>query len=640
MATTTQTLAQYYHPSMVVNLRLRFDEALNVTIIEQPDPDSVVDLVTGRLDDATKLSRPLILDGAGDKLSHVVGRIPKNASIELNGYRQAGTFEMTLDWQDLPIDPRAIRSIGVEIYLGVVRPEAFARGIVKQDPDGRRSSILDITNRPPMLVGVVDAGSAEFAEDGTCTVHLSGRDLRGILLDGKVDPRIFENLDLTKNIVNVVQQIISKHPYGAKIIVDANADDWNNLAPGEFGPAQPVADNSGQFGPSGVLFATNIPSPGTRDGITRVRRGADGQGSTSAPPADSGKISFWDLVTRYCFLVGAVPYFVGETLRIRPSRALYDHTKKFYDPRIPTPFANGQPRMVDDGNPATKKPIQIRRFVYGRNLKSLKFERKFAGEKVPTIEVVSVATDSSKRGASGKLIKGRWPDNTGATPKKTKVIDKAKTTGVAPSGKVSEQDILRIPVAGLTTVAACQLVAKSIYEEVGRGEMGGSASTKDLASFGGDYTDPDMLSMLPGDPVECTTDVRALSSRSPLVSSVVNNARMSFDEAVKDIYLRTGDLNMSRVLVATARGMVVELQSVFRTNTVKYSFSAGSTPSVGIDFDFQNYVEARADVGPTLGANQNAPGKASTPRRSKAAPTITVDQKTLDQLAKDNPGTG
>lgn len=628
---------QLYHPSVVVNLRIRFDEALNVVQTQQPDPESVIDLVTGRLDSPTPLSRPLFLDGAGDKLSHVVGRQPLNMSVEKNGYRQAGTFDMVLDWRDLPIDPRAIRAIGVEVYMGVVSPQDFAAGITKADPDGRRRSIIDITRRKPLLVGVADTGSVEFNEDGTCRVHISGRDLRGLLLDAKVDPRIFENLDLKKNIVNVVQQIISKHPYGQNIVVDANPDDWNTLQPGEFGPEQPqpvsgstvsVPSNLGAAAIGAgaaaavaqavsILYATNIPSPGTKDGITRVRRGADGQTSTSAPPAAGEKISFWDLITRYCFLVGAIPYFVGETLRIRPSRSLYDYTKPTYDPRIPTPFANGQPRVIDDGNPAQKKPIKIRRFVWGRNLKTLKYERKFAGTKVPTIEVISVDTGSKARGA-GKLIKGRWPDNTSVDPKKNKIVAKAKTTGVAPSGKSADTDVLRIPVAGLSSAAAAQQIAKNIYEEVGRGEMGGSASTKDLASFGGDYTDPDMLWMEPGDPVEVATDIRALSSKAPLVHTVVDNARRSYEEAVQEVTNRVGDANMARVLVATARGLIVELQSVFRVNTVKYSFAGGATPSVGIDFDFQNYVEARADVGPAMGPNVSAPGKVSTPKAAKA----------------------
>lgn len=578
-----------WYPSFVVNMQIRFDESFNVTEDDSPAATSVTDQESnsGFLTFGPPAVRPLVLAGAQDKLTQVAGRIPRSGTVELNGLRQAHTFSLMFDYRDLPIDPRLIRDIRIEIFLGVVQPAAFARGMGGGVANGNRASVIDTslssTNKTNLLlVGMVDEMEADFGGKGSM-IHMTGRDLRGILIDAKADPRIFTSLNLSKPIDDVVLQIVSRLPFGKLINVYAQPQEW----------------------PNGV-----VPSPATVDGVTRVRLGADGtKNPMSTPQGEGDKIGFWDLITKYCLLVGAVPFFVGKDIRIRPTNSLYSQIA--WDGTAPTPFAGGQARTVKMDGKSEK--IRIRRFVYGRDLSSVKFSRKYRGQKAPVIEVVSIDTSSSSRGLQ-KMVIARWPDNTGAAPKTNKYIARAAKTSVAPSGKDSQSEVLRFSIPGIKSKAALQEIAKNLYQEIGRNEFGGNAETKDFASFNtDDGTDPDMLTLFPGDACQFVVDKRVLSSRNPLVSELTTQSRESFGQAVQNLAKRTGDENLARVLVATARNSVVELQDTFRTKNVKYDLAEGG--AVGISWDFENYLEVRSDaVNPKLTQTTKKPTGRSTPQ--------------------------
>ena len=575
-----------WYPSVVCNLQLRFDEAFNVQEDDSPSalsPAQAEQNSQAYFGPATV--RPLILSGSKDKLTQVGGRQVKSGTLELNGLRQAHTFDLILDWRDIPIDPRLIRDMRVEAFMGLVQPSAFGRGVTRANQDGTRDSIIDTTlsstNRTNLLlVGLTDEIDVEHTERGSY-VHITGRDLRGILLDAKADPRIFRDLDLSRNIAVVVLQILSKLPYGSQIDVWVQSEEW----------------------PNGV-----IPSPASSDGVTRVRLGADGkQNPLSTPQGPGDQIAFWDLITKYCTLVGAVPHFDGIALRIRPLRSLYAQIN--FDGTMPTPFAGGKPRQLKLAGKT--ESINIRRFVFGRDLLSVKFSRKLHGQKSPVVECVSIDTSSGKRGLQ-KLIIARWPAVTGAAATKIKAVEKASKTSVSPSGQVSQTEVLRFPIAGIKSKAALQQIAQNLYEEIGRNELGGQASTMDFASFNTDKgDDPDLITLMPGDACQLVVDRTALSSARPATSPYTAQARQSFAEAVAEIAKRTGDENLARVLVATARNAIIELQDTFRTKNVKYTIEEGG--KIRLDFDFENYIEVRsAAPNPTLPQTTSKPqGKAA-----------------------------
>lgn len=594
---TAATPYEIYYPSVAVNFRIRFDEAfaLKPTNIDGQD--------VGDMPAQTQQNPPPSPQGttgiSADNLSGIFARVPKSASVEMAGYRLPGKFSMTFDYKDFPIDPRLLRNVGVDIYIGSVRPSDF-------------SSVMLGTNQGKSI----DAGKVAFEESNLYMVGLidsmvvnhkatssevtfDGRDLRGILLDIKMTASSFVNLDLSKPIQNVVQQILSLQPLAGGIPIQ--------IIPGEWGIDDATAITSTED--TRTFQFLPLPIPGDAEKLTAVNQGLVGQNnkvSSKKKPrlqaaGDSTQISFWDLITKYCFLVGAIPHFVGRNLRISPVKSLYDIEQRAgKDPAIQTPFAGGKVRNVDDQQ--GKRPVAgIRELIYGKNILDLSFERRYAGTKVPTVRVVCLDTSSQNRGTQ-KLLTGDYPnDNAKDNKKKVRAVKNAKQSHVTPSGGAAMQEVLVVPYHGIADVGVLEQIAQAIYEEIGHHEMGGSCTTKSLASLGGSNSDPDLLHLLPGDPIRIMFDAQGLRAVNPIASEANGLQRKSFEDKVKYIAQKVGDNNLARVIVATAQNMVQGLQDIFRVKVVKFGWS--NTAGINIAFDFENYVEVRSKVADSIGPN-------------------------------------
>lgn len=559
-----------FYPSTVINLRIRFDELLLGQV--SPEAQSAAELADKPLTTSVQLSAsdaPELLEGADGKLSFIVGRVPRSCSVELPAYRQAGKFEIELDWTDLPIDPRLVRACGVEIHIGVVDPSNFATGMVSSTADGKRLSILntrDEAGNPNVntlvSIGIVDGWTVKHGEKGG-SVTIEGRDIRCVLIDSSIVPETVEALDLTKPLDEVVRDILALHPFGSRMVVEVNPGEWDG----------------------GV-----IPSPATDDGVTRVRKPANVTKTgkpKKAPAGDKNKTSYWDLITQYCFLCGAIPFYAGSVLRIRPSRSLYDLTNRAgFDPKIPTPFLDGKLRDVDGTT------LNQRWLVYGKDLSSLSFERKLGGSKPRIVEVVSLDTSSDQVGAK-KLLVAQWPPEAGEPGGQGSVAE-AEKTSVAPSGSNSDQQKMRISVPGIRNQVQLENIAKSIFEEIGRSEIGGAFETTKLTSFGGDSTDVDVLRIRPGDAVQLLIDGNNIGRRSG-AATLNKQEGLSDAAAIKEYTTKLGDESLARAIVASARGRVTALTNYFRIGNIKFTWD--TEKGIGVQGDYQNYVEIRSEIG-------------------------------------------
>jgi hypothetical protein len=417
----------------------------------------------------------------------------------------------------------------------------------------------------------VDEWSVEHGEDGS-TVSMGGRDMRGILIDTPIstDPttstKILDSLNLLQPIPLVIRDLLKSCPMMAGVKVRTSLAEWPGGTP---------------------------PSPGA-DALGRNRKGAKGKktGGRASAAGGEDKLTFWDAVVKLCFLAGAIPAFVGTELRIRPVRSLYDQQRAGFDPAVPTPFDAGLPRVTDAESGQTIAPISVRKMVYGRDVGSMSFARKFGGYQKPRqVCCVGIDTSSAARGAA-RQIKGLYPTEA--------VAKRAYADGVK-----SMADTLFVKVGEVADVDRLALMAQSIYEELARGEITGSCSTNKLSSFGGDNSDPDLLKLRPGDAVQFATDVRALTKVSPLVSTHTDHMRAPFEKAVADLSARLGQPELARVILATSRGLINEVQGFFRVSAVHYTWGADG---LVIDFDFQNFIEKTLDAdksrskagGPTL----------------------------------------
>jgi len=614
-----------YYPSVIVTLRIRFDEVfaplLGLDLTQQPTSKELRAAQNfDPISEKTRSNLPLLMSGVKDSLSRVFNLQPRSMNTVLETYRRASTFGMEFDYARVPIDPTLIRSAAVEIYLDAVKPEAFSDGMIASTAAGVASGQPRLATLVPspenlLFVGTVDEWETTHDNDGS-HVRIEGRDLRAIFLDSPVDSAIVQDIDVSQPIatrtsknadgslnltrsMGVVNQILARHPMGQAFTVAVNPAEW----------------------PGGRL-----PSPYSKDGVTRMRIPADTavnptSGKVRATPkADPNQINYWDLVTQYCYLCGAIPYFHGAELRIRPVRTLYETIDKAgFDPQFPSPFATSGfdisgARDITEGDPARKLPFYIRKMVFGRNIEKIRVSRKFNGYRPRVIECVSLDTSSATRGPDKLLLaawdgtQDPWDDGTGIGTVKKRNNQHHKPryvkTNVSPSGFRSESEVLRVSVPGIKDVSQLREIAKSIFDEVGRGEISGTCETKDLASFAtepgqGGNSDPDLVRLRPGDPVEFLTDTSATRAESPVAHVLVQNAQASFAEAVEKIAHAIGgaspsrgDYNFARVLAATSRKLA-DVQSFYRVTAVRYTFDGSG---LNINFDFHNYIEARFDT--------------------------------------------
>ena len=585
-----------FRPSMVVNIKLMFDPKLTLAaeplavpvsaLIEKPTPGGT---------QAPGGDEPLITKLGEENVSFIMARIPKTASVELPGYRQAATFSLSFDYADCPIDPRAIRAGAVEIHLGTITDGQAAEGYTQRNADGSVASVLrtrDTTGAGKksaitstlLMVGMIDEWHVVHGSSGS-HIEMKGRDLRGVLIDTSIEvvpgatTDLMAHLDLERPVNDVVMQILSYNPLFERINVIVNPAEW---------------------------AGDTVPTVAAKAYVPRHRVGAKGKAKPkNTPPTTAGKCSFWDLIVRVCYLVGGIPYFRGTDLFIRPSRTIYDQARGDVDPvKNPTPFAGGRLRTFDQIAKAVINPgLKWRRLVYGRDIEQLSFNRKYGGNHRPQIvRCISIDTSETADGA-GYIVEGVWPpiDYKERGPKSKAYKEKVSKSSYkelagsksAAGGSKAVEEILNVPVAGVNSETVLTEIARSLYEEIGRGEIGGQVSTTNLASFGGDNLDPDMLGLRPGDGVEFLVDTRAIGDGPPLISTYTDAMRKSFSAAVKDVEDRIGDTNLARVIVATARGRVLELQRFFRVQTVKFAWS---DKGVKIDFDFQNYFVPRNQV--------------------------------------------
>lgn len=618
-----------YYPSCVVNLTIRYDEALQIATAPgktrrtqrdrraAPSPtvtfgDITVETAAGVRKIKSPFARPRpglnertaapliitpkrdrrgkILAGStsgqvlepltfgSDSFTVIGSRVPLKGAFSLPHPREAARFNLTFDYADLPIDPRLVRALGVEIHLGTVSAANYARGMAgKRDRDGRplsilrtRTDLLDpFTGKPAvddgtlLFFGVADQWDVDHDCEGGSMVFMEGRDIRGLLIDAKIPPAQVAKIDLAQPIDVVVANIIKTMGIDHDLQFDVMTDEseWPNH---------------------------EVPSPGDANGLTRVRLGSSGSKPTATAANGGGgggnKTSYWDLITNYCTLVGAMPQWRGTTLWIRPTRSVFDLV---LDTKLETPFKGGRARTVGS------EQIRVRRLVYGRDLKKLTFSRKFMGKVVPIIRCVSF--DDQGEGEQ-RLIFGQWPpDNSPEAQAK------------------ADSEVLTVPMYGIRSVERLIQIARGVYEEIGRGETGGTADSSVLASYGGDNSDPDLLRLRPTEPVEFVVDARTLKARSPLVSELNNIERRTFDEEVEVLYQRLGDRDLARALTALARNAVREVLQFYQVIGVQYDWH-GAKGGVRTQFTFQNYIVPRhADM---AAASKRA--NAAKPRSTRA----------------------
>lgn len=292
-----------------------------------------------------------LFDGFGspDETEYMSDILPSSFNVHLNSYKEADTFEVTIDALQFPFAPELLRSAEVSIY-------AYEAEDGTDNPDWQKPENL-------LIVGLVDDATLTQAEDGG-TISLTGRDYTCLLLDVDWRPtddkrtgqkasgsngRIPANLPLDKCVQQLVDEATNADEVGRTLIVELRDADVNPT--------------------TGRVAAT-----ATKKKVTTKTGGGRSSKKKRGIPVKADQ-KYWDVIYKLCMSYGYIVYVQG--LQVIITR-----------PHVQQAEALGAAHRV----------------AYGRNLTSLSNTRKLSREAVPQI---CVRSSSDK---DGKIREARFPE--------------------------------------------------------------------------------------------------------------------------------------------------------------------------------------------------------------------------------------
>jgi len=606
---------QSYFPSAKVRLNIRFDEFQDVTKLKildpkmpklppqlfrrgqkgykaplevKPDPSSPPGInrliLLPKTGQSSNQNSPQSQDVSADKLTHLIGGIiPKSAILGRNGIRTADTLTLNIRYIDLPIDPRIIRSCGVEFYLGTLKEEDYLRGIDGGRTEGQNGAFpgnflpdtytdeygQERTNL--RFLGFVDKWSVDWSKEGEPMVTLECRDNTNLLMDQNAPPNLRINPKLP--IDKAIATYMSNFPRFSGLSI-------------EYRPGGVEVPNL-----AGALAGTAFRPP------TGGSAAPDGN-SFGGPPAASEQ-SVFDYFTD---MVGAL----GHTIRITGTivviqRIVTQTSSDFVGANRPDdPY---KPRQYENG-----KIMEVRNMIYGRNIKTMKVSRGFT---VNSLQNVEVRSYSPKR---KKVLVARFP----------KVGDVVYNTTIRPGDIVDQKwNVYRIGplVEDLKTL---RIIAQSIYE------------TNNLSSFGGGNLDPDILDIEATDTIEVYVNRDEEQFNS---STAIENIMLLQNRAVQ--YLTALGYSGDFADAYAKSYANVGFQTRFRVKNVTFNWDMNN--GVELSLECVNFIEIRGEKftlppGEQITQKQTAgtsPGKTTqTPLLPNPGLVMQLDVQSMRNLLK------
>lgn len=481
--------------------------------------------------------------------------IPFSCTVEMNSYRLADTARATFPLARVPFDPRIIRAAQIYIHGGTYSAAEYAESVGPTDAPGLLlpNSIPD--GRPfagrstELFRGFIDDWEIELG--GKNELRITARDLTGRILDQELPENALKDIPMTATLDQVVRLILTGD--GAALL---GAPSRRFGLPGFRGIAV-VAETANP-----LPTLAEIRPPTWYSSSKTVKKGRKGASTQSQ------KMSYWDMITDLCVSAGLICFMrPGETLQVLGGQFVRPATEiVISDPRT----------YYEDTFEEQWNPVEKRAFIYGHNVDTLTIKRKLGGVKTPSIEVR--AQDSR----TGKRVSAKFP--------KTKKNNRPTTAqGDAEEVKVFVLD----EISGPNTEERLTLAAKSIYEQLGRGEMEVHITTKHLSGlrYNLDAEEAaDLFFLRPADPV-------IVEIAPALVESGQVNAYTLF----------TNSSYAEQVAAMTAVGLTPEIaafaatamqnpfiQREFRTQKIVASWDHNA--GWAFEIDAINYLDVRDSV--------------------------------------------
>ena len=582
-----------------------------------------------------------------DGLSRIIDVSPSKSSRRINSYRFADELDLTIPWKAAPFDSRIIRSIMIFHYEGTTIADAFASGEREQAPDVPNPTgfIVPATGDNLRFVGIADTISDVHGDGDVITIK--ARDLTALLIDTDVPPSVEVRIPAGATIAEAIRILLDTNDAFELIrgpflriqggLPKLSPDDFPRLAvpPKERNrrkktinalkaelrtdveelesiqeivaqAADPIAAlKIGSDILAGIeedISLLNLDIDRINRQLVRVRKAGFSGAYVIQYPPSLGKTTYWDAITSLCVSHGLRPSIEQDKLVLLEPRTLYKRTPELVTQSGVATFPRPGGHRVQIGDTRHN----VRRMVYGINVLNLRFHRKLAGVKVPTVEVVSRNSDAVR--ADRRQIKVRFPP-------------KVVVNDIDAAGKKPQEKFHRVEVRGLVDESRALEIARQVYEGMGRQELGIAFTTDDVASFS-DHDlfdpnlDPDLLDLRAGDPIQLLvtpterqrSKLFSLAELNLLVARNRNLADRGASELSGAIEFlvsqgwKEGDARQLVKILNTAN-----LPSEFRVVSAQVSFDGEGSGGFQIQIDARDYVRARAD--PDDFAQTGGPGK-------------------------------
>jgi hypothetical protein len=567
--------AQDYFPRWRLRLAIRFSEFGQLAQLQSQAPSKLARSLAGV--DMTRddlqvvpdpsappgVSRFILQAGSGspvvggpqdqtqssDGFTQVLdGLIPTHFGWKQTTPRTPGSLEMDVPFASCPFDPRTIRACAVSFFLGTVQAGGSTDDLADTwtDANGQQRTNL-------RFVGWVDKWDIEWPNEGPPMLHLECVDNARLLIDLQAPTK--GQLDATLPI----EQAVAKY-----------------LA---FAPT--LAGLSVEYRPTGE-------KPPIIKGLVAASAMRVGEGPPVSRGAHPGeKMSVFDYLSDNCLALGHKLFMDGTTLVIQRLRSL---TSANVQGRDDDPYKT---RTLPSG-----VQLPYRRFIYGRNVKSLRVGRNFTAHPPQNVSVRAYNTEQKQ------VLVERFP-----LAQDAQVV---ATPGDAVDNKWLEVWIGR----GVIDRATMRAYAQEVYESMGRQELSVEVRTPNLSSYGGGNDDPDVLDMKFGDPVEVLFNredyYSSLSALQQKLDSVAANA------AYFEAQGFSPQLSQAYAKAYTNSGM----QTVYRLHEleVQGGIEGVEDAAVQVTMSCVNYVEVTSDKSLAPGEEPAATSPAAPPAAPLAPP--------------------
>ena len=623
-------MPQVWYPQTWVRLYARVEDYVNAPPPPLPPqtPPQTDPVLMGK-------SNPSL---AGDFFQIGQAVVPNDAKLTLNSYRMADEVTVTIDADDIPLDPRVLRMVAIEVFMGALNPDDYAESLGTLYSAGEVVLLPEVEDGRSNLVfrGFADDMSWSLSEDQQLTI--TARDITSILLDAEAPQSIWRGSDKTTPLDVAIIQAIDGDPAAtpnpqvnrpqsnvvslrAKVqraqrrIASINAKAAALQARAATNPSQAanIANKVALLQSDVVLLTsrsqrdaqqlaalTAQTDPPKHPGLPAMRgvrvvndtgaplptlgeiHGAswfDSKGKTKRSRVAGAKerIGYWDAITDLVVAAGFICYVrtpvqaanSGDT---PPAEIVISTPRTYYD--------------TADGD--------VREFRYGENVTQVSITRSFQGRNIPTGVLVSAVASET-----GETLTGAYPpiDTRG----KPVAVNRPALQEFGSQDRAEYTRILLDQIPGDNAQATLDRVAESVYEQLSRGEIEISLSTKRLAALpGGGFPVADMLQLRAGDTIRIALLPASPDGDpgQPQVTTAGSYFALATTAQV-DFLVRRG------VPPAIAAAVVSayeddRLQREFRVKEVAVNWSIDS----GFDFDVQahNYLDARQPVRGVPGA--------------------------------------